>query len=82
MDIISYLEQLPAGGQTQLARDLGVSPAYLYQMVKGIRPLSAERVIPLSKATSWVVTPHDLRPDIYPNPTDGLPADKEQGQAA
>ncbi|ACI38640.1 hypothetical protein ECEC1846_1140 [Escherichia coli EC1846] len=21
----------------------------------------------------WEVTPHEIRPDIYPNPTDGLP---------
>ncbi|MBL2607392.1 Cro/Cl family transcriptional regulator, partial [Klebsiella pneumoniae] len=23
----------------------------------------------------WQVTPHELRPDLYPNPTDGLPKD-------
>ncbi|MCV5295753.1 hypothetical protein OFC42_28600, partial [Escherichia coli] len=22
---------------------------------------------------NWSVTPHELRPDIYPNPNDGLP---------
>ncbi|HCM9506496.1 YdaS family helix-turn-helix protein [Enterobacter bugandensis] len=31
----------------------------------------AERVLPLFSATG--VTPHELRPDLYPNPTDGLP---------
>jgi len=33
-------------------------------------------VIRYSCARDWEVTPHELRPDIYPNPTDGLPADK------
>nr|WP_272501713.1 YdaS family helix-turn-helix protein [Silvania confinis] len=29
------------------------------------------RVLPIFNATG--VTPHELRPDLYPNPTDGLP---------
>lgn len=33
----------------------------------------ADRVIQLCSLGEWVVTPHELRPDIYPNPTDGLP---------
>lgn len=39
------------------------------------RGLPADRVLTVSRATGWRVTPHDLRPDIYPNPTDGLPPD-------
>lgn len=34
----------------------------------------AERVLAVAAATGWQVTPHELRPDIYPNPCDGLPA--------
>ncbi|HDC4776880.1 MULTISPECIES: transcriptional regulator [Enterobacter] len=33
--------------------------------------LPAERVLQVFEATG--VTPHELRPDLYPNPTDGLP---------
>lgn len=33
----------------------------------------AERVIPLCAATQWAVTPHQMRPDLYPHPCDGLP---------
>lgn len=33
----------------------------------------AERVIDVAEATDWKVTPHQLRPDIYPNPSDALP---------
>lgn len=34
----------------------------------------AEAVIPISAAVDWQVTPHELRPDIYPSPADGLPS--------
>ena len=33
----------------------------------------SERVIQLCKWGQWSVTPHQLRPDIYPNTNDGLP---------
>ena len=36
---------------------------------KGVVP--AHRVLSIHQATG--VTPHELRPDLYPNPTDGLP---------
>lgn len=32
-----------------------------------------ERCLSVAKATGFIVTPHDLRPDLYPNPTDALP---------
>lgn len=33
----------------------------------------SERVLQLCELGNWSVTPHELRPDIYPNPNDGLP---------
>ncbi|MCI1034072.1 transcriptional regulator [Raoultella terrigena] len=32
-----------------------------------------ELVLKVSKAVEWQVTPHEIRPDLYPNPTDGMP---------
>ncbi|HAN8704295.1 TPA: helix-turn-helix domain-containing protein [Escherichia coli] len=32
-----------------------------------------ELVLKVAKAVEWKVTPHELRPDLHPNPTDGLP---------
>ncbi|UDL04002.1 helix-turn-helix domain-containing protein [Marinobacter sp. CA1] len=58
-----------------------MAPAYLYQMVNGIRPISPKRVLAICEGSRWQVTPHELRPDIYPNPTDGLPAGSS-GEAA
>lgn len=44
----------------------------------------SERVLQLCELGKWSVTPHELRPDIYPNPSDGLPDEpsKISGSAA
>lgn len=39
-----------------------------------------ERVLPLCALLNWSVTPHELRPDIYPNPTDYLPEGHFKGK--
>jgi hypothetical protein len=36
----------------------------------------SERVIHLCALGNWRITPHQLRPDIYPNLNDGLPSKK------
>lgn len=33
----------------------------------------SERVISLCQFGGWVVTPHELRPDLHPTPTSGIP---------
>ena len=40
-----------------------------------------ERVLTISEATSFRLRPHDLRPDLYPHPDDGLP-EELRGRAA
>lgn len=32
-------------------------------------------VIPVCEVFEWAVSPHELRPDLYPNAWDGLPPD-------
>lgn len=32
-----------------------------------------ERVISLCEFGGWVVTPHELRPDLHPTPSSGIP---------
>ena len=62
------------GGQTALAIICGVKQAHVWQWLNTTKDgVSAERVIDVAKATDWQVTPHELRPDIYPHPQDGLP---------
>lgn len=73
MKLTDYLDAQGTGARAELARNIKVAPAYLYQMETGIRPISAPRALQIGAATGWSVTPHELRPDIYPNPTDGVP---------
>ena len=71
-----------AGGQSALAKLCGVRQPHIWNWLNRDNRVPAENALSVCKAVSWQVTPHELRPDIYPNPTDGLPADKAQGQAA
>ena len=70
-----------AGGQTNLAKQVGLSQPYIWNWLNRDRCVPAEFVIPVCKATSWEVTPNQLRPDIYPNQSDGIPTPKS-GKAA
>lgn len=62
-----------AGGASKLAQLRGLKTPWTVR--KWIRDgLPAEHVIWLSELTGWRSTPHQLAPDIYPHPDDGLPA--------
>lgn len=79
-----------ADGQAPLARAIKlcrpgtkITQAQIWKWLncaKGIVPPS-EFVIPICEAIDWQMTPHELRPDIYPNPSDGLPADQSREAA-
>jgi DNA-binding transcriptional regulator YdaS (Cro superfamily) len=57
--------------QTEIAVALGTKPQTVSLWLRGQVP--ANRVIPLCRVLEWSITPHQMRRDIYPNPTDGLP---------
>jgi len=40
----------------------------------------AEYVLAIAGATAWAFRPPDLRPDLYPNPSDALPLSVSVGQ--
>lgn len=71
-----------AGSQTLLAKSLGLSQPYIWNWLNRDHAVPAEFVIPVSRSVDWTVTPHELRPDIYPHPADGLPLSKRDGEAA
>lgn len=71
-----------AGSQSALARNIGKTPAHIWNWVninKGKMP--ADFVIPACASLKWAVTPHELRPDIYPYPTDGIPSETREALA-
>lgn len=57
--------------QTEIAKQLGTTSQAVSLWLNSSVP--ANRVIPLCKVLNWKITPHEIRSDIYPNPTDGLP---------
>lgn len=60
---------LRSGSASALGALIGVSKMAVSLWRRNGIP--AERVLPIFTATG--VTPHELRPDLYPNPSDGLP---------
>lgn len=68
------------GSRAAVARTLGVTKGAVSQW----SVVPADRVIQIARATGWCVTPHELRPDLYPNAGDGVPVDvdfSEGGEA-
>lgn len=65
-----------ANGQTALAKVIGgeVKQPHVWNWLHrdGGR-VPAEHVIALCSGLNWKITPHELRPDIYPHPSDGMP---------
>lgn len=60
------------GSQSELARRLGKNSQTVSAWFRS--QVASTEVINASRALDWKVTPHELRPDLYPSPTDGLPS--------
>lgn len=80
MDKITQAKILSVCSQSELGRRLGkksqtVSAWFRNGVAKG-------EVINVCQALGWVVTPHQLRPDIYPNPQDALPPEQQSTKPA
>lgn len=76
-----------AGGQVAMANRIRailpntkVTQAFVWKWLNSPSDNTppSEWVIPICQAVEWEVTPNELRPDIYPNPTDGLPVDHQE----
>jgi len=63
------------GSQSELARRVGKNSQTVSAWFRN--GVASNEVINASRALEWQVTPHELRPDLYPNPTDGLPKQQE-----
>lgn len=62
------------GGQVATSKKVGISQAAIWKWLNTAKEgVSPEYAIALSQATDWQVTPHQLRPDLYPHIDDGLP---------
>jgi DNA-binding transcriptional regulator YdaS (Cro superfamily) len=65
MELADYLEKHDVS-QKKFAGLVGVTQSMVSQWINGVRPIAAEKVIPIEGATKGRVSRHELRPDIYP----------------
>ncbi len=65
MQLAEYLAEYRIS-QKELARRVGVTQGMVSQWLRKHRPISAEKVLPLERATDGLVSRQELRPDIYP----------------
>lgn len=54
------------GSQAALAAKIGVKQQSVSLWLTKSKPVPAEYVLPIERATSGSVSRHELRPDIYP----------------
>lgn len=66
---VAIRENMPAGCKVTQAN---ISQWMNPEKVKCKVP-PAEYVIPIAMGLQWRITPHELRSDLYPSPSDGLP---------
>lgn len=71
-----------AGGQAHLAAGIRrrcpgskVGQVHVWGWLNSVKMEvpPADVVLPIAEHLNYRLTPHDLRPDLYPNPTDALP---------
>ena len=62
-----------AGGQTALATKLGTRQSTVNSWLRRGRGIPADQVLDVAEAIDYQLTPHELRPDVYPYADDGLP---------
>lgn len=67
-----------AGGQTSLARSLGIAQSTVATWLRRGNELPAKFVIPVEQA--FGISRHDLRPDLYPRETPVPHAQQSAGQ--
>jgi len=46
------------------------------------RGIPGDQVVAFCRAANWEITPHEINPDLYPNPHDGIPTDLRNQEAA
>lgn len=70
-----------AGSQAELARRIGgkVKQQHVHLWLRIGVPATA--ILSVARAVDFEVTPHEINPDVYPNPDDGLPAARRNGGA-
>lgn len=72
MHLGDYLKQ-EGINQAEFGERVSASQGYVSRVIRKTLVLRGRVARKWSEATGWSVTPHELCPEDYPNPTDGLP---------
>lgn len=72
MELADWFD-IPGHSQKAMAERVRVTPGAISHYVTRRRLVPAELVLPIARETGFVVRPHDLRPDLYPNEKDAVP---------
>ena len=64
MTLLEYVKT-GRGKQAGLAKAIGVSPSFIWQIVKGLKPAPLELCAEIERATNGFVTRIDLRPNDW-----------------
>jgi hypothetical protein len=70
-----------AGGIGAVAKALDMSEEGV-RLWRARDNVPANNVLWLSERTDWAFTPHQLAPELYPHPDDGLPPEHRAEQVA
>ncbi|MFN1146828.1 transcriptional regulator [Serratia liquefaciens] len=68
--------------QQDFSAATGLTQGFISRVVNGFYVPGSKATRKIAVATGYAVTPHDLNPNIYPNPTDGLPQEPDGSTAA
>lgn len=86
MKLSDYINQWPRAERMAVRRRIAagssVKEVAVRHYANGTRKVPSARVIPVSRATGYQVRPFDLRPDLYPNESDGMPPSVGQSLVA
>lgn len=77
MELHEYIAPMSRLQKINFAARAGTTLGMLFQVSNGFKRASVGEhgsTMLYCKASDWRVTPHDLRPDVYPKKMDGIPA--------
>lgn len=81
MNLGAWLEKANKS-QKALAAEVGLTPGMISHVVCGRASVAPENVLKIAAATGYEVRPHDMLPNVYPFPSDGVPPSASDGHRA
>ena len=71
--LTKYLRALTKPALARLGKQVGCSSASVRSWRSGNAvPAPGPMTLKLAEATGYALTPHDIHPDVYPHPLDGM----------